>query len=126
MSPTESVFNVKHWKDDLKRRFAEGWISLVDCEDGWRTLILGLVSDLDALGIRWKAHQIKQKAGGLRFYAEPLDGEPNIRIRFRTLIQAAEDRSWKICERCGIKGESNGFQWRGACEKCAEHPHLPR
>jgi hypothetical protein len=32
------------WKDTLKPRFADGWIRLVDCEDGWRDLILGLVS----------------------------------------------------------------------------------
>ena len=118
------------WKDSLKARFAEGWIALVDCEDGWRDLILGLVSDLDALGIRWEAHQIKQKLGGLRFYADPLDSEAEQGARFRELIRAAEDRCWRICERCGTEGETKGFRvgglWiRTLCERCAEHPHLP-
>src|SRR3990172_3956125 len=114
------------WKDGLKARFAEGWIALVDCEDGWRDLILGLVSDLDALGIRWEAHQIKQKLGGLRFYADALDGEPEKRARFRELIRLAEDRSWRICERCGAEGTTggvglSGMQIRTFCARCAEH-----
>jgi hypothetical protein len=117
---------MESWKDGLKARFADGWIPLVDCDgDGWRDLILGLVSELDALGIRWEAHQIKQKAGGLRFYVGPLKGEPEKLIRFKELIRAAEDRSWRICERCGVEGQTRGMQWRGFCERCLEHPHLP-
>lgn len=117
---------MESWKDGLKARFADGWIRLVSCEDGWRDLILGLVSDLDALGIRWEAHQIKEKGGGLRFYADPLEGELEKRVRFRELIRAAEDRSRRICERCGAEGTTSSFQVWGLCERCAEHPHLPR
>lgn len=118
------------WQDALKDKIAEGWIRLVDCDDGWRDLIQKLVSDLDALGIRWEAHQIKQKVGGLRFYAKPLDGEPDKRVRFNELIRAAEDRSWRICERCGAEGTTGGvgpggMQIRTFCERCAEHPCPP-
>jgi hypothetical protein len=121
---------MESWKDRLKGRFADGWIPLLDVEDGWRELILGLVSSLDALGVPWKAHQIKQKMGGLRFYADPLDCEPERRVTFRAVIRVAEDRSWRICERCGAEGTTAGFGVAGMhvrtfCERCAEHPHLP-
>lgn len=114
---------MKSWKDGLKVRFAEGWIPLMDCHDGWRHLILGLISDIDALGIRWEAHQIKEKGGGLRFYADPLEGELDKRLRFGELIRAAEGRSWLICERCGKEDSTRGIH--GLCKICAEHPHLP-
>jgi hypothetical protein len=117
---------MESWKDGLKARFADGWIRLVDCGDGWHDLILRLVSDLDALDISWEAHQIKQKVGGLRFYADPLESEPEKRVRFRRLIRAAEDRSWRICERCGAEGATRGFQVHGLCERYEEHPHVPR
>lgn len=57
------------WQDKLKSYFAEGWPPYVSISYGWKNLVTKLISDLDKLNVPWKAAQIKEKFGTLRFYA---------------------------------------------------------
>ena len=70
-----------------------------DVGDGWLPLLDTLVSDLRALGWQGKVGQIKEKFGGLRFYAEGTNG------KMRDRILLAEQQSTKICDTCGQPGQ---------------------
>ena len=60
--------------------------------------------------------QIKEKFGGLRFYARTPSGT---RYEFRGMIQMAEAMSFRICEDCGNKGEMRDGSWkRTLCNLC--------
>lgn len=67
--------------------------------DGWMPLLDRLCCDLAAVicddRLRFRTIQVKQKFGGLRFYAQ------GGTARAQALIDAAKVRSSKICERCG-------------------------
>lgn len=67
--------------------------------DGWMPRLDSLCCDLTAMiredGLRFQAIQVKEKFGGLRFYAQ------GGTARSRALIDAAEALSITICERCG-------------------------
>ena len=63
-------------------------------------MITTLGADLTLVDPHYEVHQIKEKFGALRFYADTnLGGE--IGERFDALIEDAEARSPHICERCG-------------------------
>lgn len=82
---------------------------------GWRLLVLKLIEDL--LSIGWDAHvfQVKEKFGGLRFYASAMSNEGY------DLIHKAEEQSYTICEECGEPGQvyRDGW-WKTLCEKHAK------
>jgi hypothetical protein len=92
-----------------------------DVGDGWFSIILGLSRRLEELisalpeGERggYRASQVKEKFGGLRFYMTGQTDEMD------TLIDAAEDASLVTCERCGQPGKPRNSGWiRTLCEKC--------
>jgi len=99
-------------------------ISNIACRDGWFDIIWNLCEEIEAM--RPTVLQIKEKFGGLRFYASfPKDySEQGWEV-----IREAEKQSSETCEECGQPGEfrvRNG--WRlTACDKCydiycKEHP----
>ena len=54
--------------------------------------------------------QVKEKFGGLRFYADP----------YLDAINDIEDRSLTVCEDCGQPGEPRSGGWiRTLCDGCA-------
>lgn len=56
----------------------------------------------------WRIHQIKEKYGGLRFYA---DGN----------MQDIEGISYHVCEECGYPGILRPGGWvKTLCDKCAK------
>ncbi len=60
--------------------------------------------------------QIKEKFGGLRFYARTPTGT---RYEIRGMIQMAEAMSVTICDSCGNKGKVRDHAWRRTlCDKC--------
>lgn len=70
---------------------------------GWLPLVEGLITELDELYPGWSCEQIKEKYGGLRFYAEPPEG-----VSFQTFqgtIDDYENQSYKTCEICGEPGD---------------------
>jgi NMD protein affecting ribosome stability and mRNA decay len=80
---------------------------------GWRKLLEELLSDLEKLGWDGYLFQVKEKFGGLRFYA---GGDDYIYDR----ISKAEEDSYHICENCGDEGKArNELSWiKTLCDKC--------
>lgn len=85
---------------ELLARIPEGWGRWISCDAGWYPLIAALGADLALVDPHYEVHQIKEKFGALRFYAET-DLEGELGERFDALIEDAEARSAHICERCG-------------------------
>lgn len=80
---------------------------------GWRSLVEALIIDLFNLG--WNGHltQVKEKFGGLIFYAE------DCTEAMYDLIQKAEDKSKTVCEACGKPGKLREGSWLKTL--CDEH-----
>jgi len=70
---------------------------------GWKALVQPLIDYCTEHKI--DIHQIKEKFGGLRFYYVGGDEA------FGDMVQAAEDRSFKICEKCGETGKPRNLPW---------------
>lgn len=85
---------------------------------GWVPLIVELCEQLDVTEAEanpdWRATQVKEKFGGLRFYTTGLTKEG------QALVDRAEARSYKTCEVCGNPGDRSTV---GGWDKtvCAEH-----
>lgn len=99
---------------------ADGWFSIIDC------LAAAIEAEIDALVARgigkeeWpRAHQIKEKFGGLRFYVA---GRALLSAGLLAQIRQAERDSAVVCEQCGRPGElRRGSGWiHVACDPCEE------
>lgn len=92
--------------------------------DGWEPLIRELSAKLEKLILEipedkrksYKAFQVKEKFGTLRFYMCASTKE------MEALIDEAESKSETICEGCGAKAETREFGgWlRTTCDACEE------
>jgi len=90
----------------------------IECGDGWHTLIDTLCSLLqlsaDANGApQVEATQVKEKFGGLRFYASSADDKQ------WGMIDMAEAMSEHICEVCGEPGKKIATGWLAT--RCDAH-----
>jgi hypothetical protein len=87
----------------------------ISCGDGWFNIIMEICEEIYAM--RPKVQQIKEKFGGLRFYASfPKDYSE----QGWAVIRKAEEKASKTCETCGEPGElriRNGWRYLG-CQKC--------
>lgn len=85
---------------------------------GWQKLVRPLRDEANAKGIT--ILQVKEKLGGLRFYAHPYDEG------FQALVNAAERASTTTCEDCGEPGthRTDGW-WRTSCDACEAIPQTP-
>jgi hypothetical protein len=101
-----------------------------ECHTGWDPLIDELEEHLSYLSPAYITHQIKEKFGTLRYYAEYVpsaDDEPyphrteTAKRMFHRLIDETERRSAYHCERCGEAGVlRKHLAWRKTlCDKCA-------
>lgn len=70
---------------------------------GWRPLVTDLVRELFKIGWDGRVGQLKEKFGGLRFYA----GDTTKAMD--DLIQTAEEVSLRTCEECGKPGRTDGW-----------------
>jgi hypothetical protein len=76
------------------------------CREGWTVLIDSLVSDLAEMegGLeKITVQQVKEKFGGLRFYAKGLTPEQS------EIVIAAESKSMITCEVCGQEGRRGNY-----------------
>lgn len=82
--------------------------------EGWKPMVRQLVDDLYRAGWNGRTAQIKEKFGGLRFYASGVPKEA------QELIIEAEMLSMKTCERCGNPGKPRSERgWiLTLCDKC--------
>lgn len=73
--------------------------------NGWFSLIWKLCEDLRKLNFNGYIEQVKEKFGGLRFYVSNATDEQY------KIIHKAENKSYKICEKCGKKGKLTKEGW---------------
>lgn len=85
---------------------------------GWHQLIRDMEVDLNRLSPDYELMQVKEKFGGLRYYAN-FNTDENAR-EFLETIHAAEELSFEICEECGQPGEVKPFHgWlKTLCTEC--------
>ena len=84
-------------------------------QDGWFALIYELSEKLSKMDPKLEAIQVKEKFGGLRFYTGKTSKE------VLDLICEYENKSYKICERCGTTEDVKlrGGNWLHTfCDKC--------
>lgn len=93
-----------------------------ECADGWAGLIrkacrsIQAILDADpSLKPGFRAVQVKEKFGGLRFY---VDGGT---YALDAILDAAEEESLRTCEACGAVGKtlSRGGWYKTLCPVCA-------
>lgn len=88
-----------------------------DVGDGWYQLLLGISQKLEPYAVQYpefRAVQVKEKFGGLRFYTTCVIDEAQL------LIDEAEELSFTICEDCGQPGKPRGGGWiRTLCDEHA-------
>lgn len=101
---SESAKPEVQWSD------APVWRS-IDTGPGWWPIIAQLDQDLRGLYPDYKVIQVKEKFGGLRFYADGVD-QPGYE-----LIAAAERLASETCEECGQPGTLRTDIWyRTLCD----------
>lgn len=104
----------------------ERWGRWISCDAGWYPLITQLHAELCTLDPKYVVHQVKEKFGALRFYAESHTSDDGVRDQFYAHIAAAEQHSARTCERCSAPGElcvSTRGQWhwyKTLCPACVE------
>lgn len=88
-----------------------------ECGDGWYPLldsccakIMEIINNNDGLG--FKADQIKEKYGGLRFYFTlkfdanmPIGQKEKLADAIDEIITMAEEKSFEVCETCSAPGK---------------------
>jgi hypothetical protein len=55
----------------ILRRIPDGWGRWISCGPGWYPILVHLDTQLAAIDPGYVVHQVKEKFGGLRYYAEP-------------------------------------------------------
>lgn len=100
---------------------SHGWF---ECDDGWGLLITQLEDKLKTLSPDYTVSQVKEKFGGLRYYASAADASEETAQQFYDLIREAEEKSYEICESCGQPGRlsrrGNAGWYKTLCPECSE------
>jgi hypothetical protein len=111
--------------ESLRRRIEErlpGDGYGIECEDGWLMLLGELDHEISKYDPGYRLAQVKAKFGTLRFYTElsdELTAEAHDAIN--ALIRDAEERSARVCERCGADGSVRRGGWiRVRCDECED------
>lgn len=90
---------------EIKTKLAKDGVSqTLDIGDGWIHLVVNLHIELKRLDPDYVLAQVKEKFGGLRYYAFCTSLDDQIRSKFRSLIHDAEGLSYTICEETGKPG----------------------
>lgn len=85
----------------LKEEFPEYDLPPLEIGDGWVGIVRRLLEGCRRAGIEMSVHQVKEKFGGLRFYASTPDESTTTLYR---LVGEAEDEAERTCEECGRPG----------------------
>ncbi|WP_166969286.1 hypothetical protein [Brevibacterium atlanticum] len=94
-----------------------------ECQSGWHKIIVELDSRIAAIAPNYKAEQIKEKFGALRFYYDSMSIDPSDWDTVNDLVRSAEDESLSTCEVCGATGSTVGPRTRSRWIKtlCETH-----
>jgi len=90
---------------------------------GWIPLVLEYDRRLNEIDSGYIIDQVKEKFGGLCYYAHPSAGydvaEDRSRDPFWETVSDLEEHSLSICEDCGEPGELRGGAWTIClCSEC--------
>ena len=88
-----------------------------ECDDGWDGLVQPLIKRVTEL--EGSIFQIKEKFGGLRFYADLPEGvSDEDSDAFYEMVDKAEAASFQTCEVCGGAGKPRPTGWiKTLCDK---------
>lgn len=79
--------------------------------EGWHPIIQKLEIGLNLIDPNYELLQVKEKFGGLRYYAQTYDSNDHYE-QFHGLIRRAEEESFKTCEVCGTQeGVTTEGRW---------------
>jgi hypothetical protein len=78
--------------------------SINNVGEGWHELIRTLEEKLNKIDPEFELLQVKEKFGGLRYYANTSHTDEH--DNFHQLISLAEEASSHLCEVCGEPGEN--------------------
>lgn len=83
--------------------------------EGWHEILRALEEQLNLIDPDYTIQQVKEKFGGLRYYASTNESGSN----FHDLIRLAEEKSEKTCEVCGRDGKTESIRgwWKTLCEE---------
>ena len=109
---------------DLKHSFD---LFGIECDKGWESLYLPIINYVNDYN---NSHtdsciyitQIKEKFAGLRIYWNGENVPKEICDELQDMISTAEERSYKVCEKCGATknvGLVTGSWYFTLCEDCA-------
>jgi hypothetical protein len=106
----------------ILRRIPDGWGRWISCDRGWYPLIVEHDAKLAALCPEYVAHQVKEKYGTLRYYAQPCSMHGKLYEQFEALELEVEKRSAVTCEDCGADGRLcvKAHWYRTLCDRCIE------
>ena len=104
--------NIKDWIKHYKE------VEYFPVGDGWKPLVNKLAEDITKIDDTIEVTQVKEKFGGLRFYTGGINTAYSKKVW--TLIDKAEQESFKICEICGTRENvtTKGGWIITMCDKC--------
>lgn len=105
----------------ILRRIPKRWGRL-SVDRGWYPILARLDAQLAALDPDYEVHQVKEKFGGLRYYAHTEVEDEAAHEQFRHLVLLAEGEAGRTCERCGRPGRAHicRTNLRTLCPSCAD------
>lgn len=105
---------------DILYRFADGFNSSINVGWGWADLIEECHEAVVRFDPHYKVYQVKEKYGGLRYYAKP--SVDALIYKVNAIITPFEHRSYLICEVCGSNGNLRRHPGRLYIQTlCVEH-----
>ena len=114
---------------DLAHKFSPEYAPILGVSKGWALLIEALDSRLSILDPKYTIFQVKQKLGGLRFYAAvSTNVGKQTEQAFNETILEYQRMSFDVCENCGVYAPGNvalrrsGFiNWLNSyCDDCSK------
>lgn len=91
--------------EELKKKIVPGCWKSIDVDEGWYQLVVDCDKELTGVDQNYQIYQVKEKFGGLRYYAMPsnLDDKHTL-MRIGDIISKYEDIAWKTCSATGGSG----------------------
>jgi hypothetical protein len=102
-----------------KREEVQERIGYLECQAGWAGIIEECDRRLRELDPNYSIQQIKEKFGGLRYYASATDPAVDWDA-WSAVIAEAERKAAETCETCGEPGKlsTTGYWLKTVCPKC--------
>jgi hypothetical protein len=89
----------------LKEKISSSFGKHIDVDEGWYQIVVDCDKELTGVDPNYQIYQVKEKFGGLRYYAKPsnLDDKHTL-IRIGNIISKYEAIAARTCEATGQSG----------------------